>query len=423
MTEVETIGNIHISVEWQDGEVVLILFNQGSKIEPIDILHLKSGDSKSKSWKGLELPPYQKERVVLTEDFLRCQKFGFKIKNERVLAPIIELTKLLNESKPPPELQKSHYTSEPGTNASNSTEQSSNSLDQNQKLEYLQEQITQLEQTIAERENEIDCLEKQIAELKQENSELNMQLKTRTEAIVSDPEHVFREAAQQIYQTLLTQRGIVSGETFSDPRKICEGIETEIKRFEEQYDGQMNYTLSIVKEHLTKVNELFNVELSELSPWESQPEHLAKLVLSDVPPNDVQFPYLGELGKVYWNDLKTFTTKLPQVIEETQAILHRIVFELLDGFSPYRAKDAREAQMTHSFYEDILPNILQMMNLELVPIEIGQTEADSRIHDIQGSQRGAFKRGVVADIVQHGIYRISDKQIIRKPVIMRGEPD
>ena len=79
--------------------------------------------------------------------------------------------------------------------------------------------------------------------------------------------------------------------------------------------------------------------------------------------------------------------------------------------------------MTHSFYEDILPNILQMMNLELVPIEIGQTEADSRIHDIQGSQRGAFKRGVVADIVQHGIYRISDKQIIRKPVIMRGEPD
>ena len=69
-----------------------------------------------------------------------------------------------------------------------------------------------------------------------------MQLKTRTEAIVSDPEHVFREAAQQIYQTLLTQRGIVSGETFSDPRKICEGIETEIKRFEEQYDGQMNYS-------------------------------------------------------------------------------------------------------------------------------------------------------------------------------------
>ena len=81
-----------------------------------------------------------------------------------------------------------------------------------------------------------------------------------------------------------------------------------------------------MKEHLTKVNELFNVELSELSPWESQPEHLAKLVLSDVPPNDVQFPYLGELGKVYWNDLKTFTTKLPQVIEETQAILHRMVF-------------------------------------------------------------------------------------------------
>ena len=423
MTEVKTIGNIHISVEWQDGEVVLILFNQGSKIEPIDILHLNIGDNEPISWKYLKLHPKKEERVKLTEEFIKCDKFGFKIQNKYHLAQINELTKLLNESKPPPELQKSHYTSEPGTNASDSTEQSSNSLEQNQKLEYLQEQITQLEKTVAERENKIDRLKKQIAELSQENSELNMLLETRTEVIVSDPEHVFREAAQQIYQMLLTQRGIVSGETFSDPRKICEGIETEIKRFEEQYDGQMNYTLSIVKEHLTKVNELFNFELSELSPSESQPEHLAKLVLSDAPPKDVQFPYLGELGKAYWNDLKTFTTKLPQVIEETQAILHRIVFQLLDGFSPYHAKDAKEEQMTCSFYEDIFPNILQMMDLELVPIEIGQTEADSRIHDIQGSQRGAFKRGVVADIIQHGIYRISDKQIIRKPVVMRGEPE
>ena len=63
------------------------------------------------------------------------------------------------------------------------------------------------------------------------------------------------------------------------------------------------------------------------------------------------------------------------------------------------------------------------MSLELVPIEIGETEADSRIHDIQGSQRGAYRRGVVADIIQHGVRRISDKQIIRKPVVMRGEPE
>ena len=145
--------------------------------------------------------------------------------------------------------------------------------------------------------------------------------------------------------------------------------------------------------------------------------------LSDELQKDIQFPYLGKLGKVYWEDLKAFTKNLPPIIVEVQAILYRIVIQLLDGFSPYRAKTAEEVQMSCCFYEDYLPNILQMMNLELVPIEIGQTEADSRIHDIQGSQRGRYQRGVVADIIQHGIRRISDKQIIRKPVVMRGEPE
>ena len=409
MPKVNTIGNVHISVEWENGKEILILFNWGPRIEPVDILHLKSGDNESKSWKELKLHPYKKERVELTKDFLDWNKFGFKVKNERFLAPINELTKLLNESKPQLDPQQSISSPEPVNNAPESTEQSSNSIDQNKQLEYLQEQITQLEHTITE--------------LLQENSDLKMQLETHTEAMAGDPEHVFREAAQQVYQTLLAQQGVVSGETLRDPRQICERIETDIQRFEEQYDGQMNYTLSLVKEYLSKIRELIKFELSELFPSENQPEHLVKLVLSDDPTDDIQFPYLGELGKVYLNDLKTFTTKLPQVIEETQAILHRIVFQLLDGFSPYRAKDAKEEQMTRSFYEDILPNILQMMDLELVPIEIGQTEADSRIHDIQGSQRGVFKRGVVADIVQYGIYRISDKQIIRKPVVMRGEPD
>ena len=67
------------------------------ELNHIDILHLKSGDNESKSWKELKLHPYKKERVELTKDFLDWNKFGFKVKNERFLAPINELTKLLND--------------------------------------------------------------------------------------------------------------------------------------------------------------------------------------------------------------------------------------------------------------------------------------------------------------------------------------
>lgn len=287
----------------------------------------------------------------------------------------------------------------------------------------LQTKITQLEQTVAERQKEIDNFKNQNAELSQENSELKRQLNIQTDAVSSDPEQIFREAAHRVLQMLFEQHQKEVGEPPQDPKQVCEGIEAEIKRYEEQFDGQTIYTLSVVKEHLAKVKGLIHFELSELSSSKDQPDQLAKLVLTGEPPDDVQFSYLGELGKAYWDDLKAFAANLPKVIVESQALLHRIAIQLLDGFSPYRAKTDKEKQMLCCFYEDYLPNILQMMSLELVPIDIGQTEADSRIHDIQGSQRGAYQRGVVADIIQHGVRRITDRQIIRKPVVMRGEPE
>lgn len=290
-------------------------------------------------------------------------------------------------------------------------------------ISKLQNKITELEQITAEQQKEIDRVKKLNAELSQENSELKKCLDTQKDAMSREPEHVFREAAHQVLQTLFEQHQKEVGETPQDLIQIYQGIETEVKKFEEHFDGQMTYALSVAREHITKIKGLIQFELSELSSPENRSEQLAKLVLTDESPDEVQFPYLGEPGKVYWNDLKAFTTKLPQIIVETQMLLNRIVIQLLDGFSPYRAKTAKEEQMSRCFYDDYLPHILQTMSLELVPIEIGETEADSRIHDIQGSQRGAYQRGVVADIIQHGVRRISDRQIIRKPVVMRGEPE
>ena len=461
MQEITTIGDVSISAEWENDKAFLIFFNNGRNNEPIALLRLEAGSNSPKQWMNLQLFRGKKQKVQLPEEFTRWEKFGFQIKGQSSLASTIELTKLLNDIKPQYETEKLTSSQESSNNAEELSEKPTNSSgqnlqlanlltwkkpsipgpsksrqrslpkstheknndQQNQQIARLQAQNTKLKQTVAEGQEEIDNFKNQNAELVQENSELKRQLDTQKEAMPSDPEQVFREAAHRVSQMLFEQHQKEVGETPQDLKQICKGIEAEIKRFEAQFDGETIYTLSIVKEHLIKVKRLIHFELSELPLPENQPEQLAKLVLTNKLPDDVQFPYLGELGKAYWDDLKAFTTKLPQAIVEIQALLHRIVIQLLDGFSPYRAKTGKEEQISHCFYEDYLPNILQMMSLELIPIEIGQTEADSRIHDIQGSQRGAYQRGVVADIIQHGVRRITDKQIIRKPVVMRGEPE
>ena len=68
-----------------------------------------------------------------------------------------------------------------------------------------------------------------------------------------------------------------------------------------------------------------------------------------------------------------------------------------------------------------LDKFLQLVGLEIVPIEIGETEVDSRVHEIQGSKQTGVERGRVTDIIQPGLMKKSDGTIVQKPVVIRGE--
>ena len=291
----------------------------------------------------------------------------------------------------------------------------------------LKGKITELRQTGTECQKVIDSLKERNAELVQENNALKARLDRRTDAMPRNPEQVFRDAANCVLQMISKQQEKAKKETLPDPIQLYKVIEAELNRFKEQFDGQAVHILSPVQTHLAKAKELTQFELSELSPlerdWENQPEQLAELALTDGSQNEVQFPYLGELGKIYWDDLKVYASKIPPATVKIQSILYQIVVLLVDGFSPYGLRKTVDADVFGTFYQNHLPNILQAADLEFVPIEIGQTQADARIHDIQGTQPGPFNLGVVADIVQQGLRRCSDQKIIRKPVVIRGEPE
>ena len=70
---------------------------------------------------------------------------------------------------------------------------------------------------------------------------------------------------------------------------------------------------------------------------------------------------------------------------------------------------------------DQLDGFLQFVGYEVVPIEIGKTKVDARVHDIQDSRQTGVKPGTIAEIVLPGLQRKTDGEIVQKPVVIRGE--
>ena len=488
--EITAIGNVSISVGWENNHLVLILENCGQNSVEIDIRYRCINESYTRSWYRCFLSQGYPETLNLPEKFKQWEGLYFQVGKEKSGPDAIEVlkklsgevekqekirhaqqgnaqlsTELVQEKSFPP-----GYEQQPFLSNSQLTEQQqsdpfaplSKTLDemkrkrlsriapwqsgdeqlstelvqqtnplskrdlQNQEKNItskLQNKSSQLECPTAERKEMVDSFKERDTELVQENGKPKTMLDTRTDATLGSPEEVFCQAANYILQMSFTQQE----KTIQVPILMSEAIEVELSKFRERLGKQEHYLLSAANQQLAKVKELTEFKLSEMPPPEkfpkNQPKELAKLILADELASEVQFPYLGKLGKTYWEDLKAYKSRLPQVLGETQTILYRIVILLVDGFSPYRAHSSEEAEVAHSFYKDHIPNILQIAGLELVPIEIGQTKADARIHDIQGTRSGAFQRGVIADIIQHGVRRSSDQKIIRKPVVMRGEPE
>ena len=64
---------------------------------------------------------------------------------------------------------------------------------------------------------------------------------------------------------------------------------------------------------------------------------------------------------------------------------------------------------------------LEIVGYKVVPIEIGKTQADARLHDIQSSQQTNAESGTIVEVVLPGLQRTTDSEIVQKPVVIRGE--
>ena len=88
-------------------------------------------------------------------------------------------------------------------------------------------------------------------------------------------------------------------------------------------------------------------------------------------------------------------------------------------------KDRLFNNLTRYFQHEQLPEqineFLRIVDLEVVPITLGETLADARVHEIQGSRQTDQEPGTIVEIVSPGLRRQSDGVIVQKPVVIRRE--
>ena len=68
-----------------------------------------------------------------------------------------------------------------------------------------------------------------------------------------------------------------------------------------------------------------------------------------------------------------------------------------------------------------LDQCLQLVGYEVVPIEVGKTQADARVHDIQVSRQTDVAPGTIVEVILPGLRWKETGEIIQKPVVIRGE--
>ena len=99
--------------------------------------------------------------------------------------------------------------------------------------------------------------------------------------------------------------------------------------------------------------------------------------------------------------------------------------EAYDQFIFGFIKDRLFNSLTHYFEHEQLPEqinkFLRLADLEVVPITLGETIADARLHQIQGSRQTDQEPTTVVEIVSPGLRRQTDGAIVQKPVVIRGE--
>lgn len=125
-----------------------------------------------------------------------------------------------------------------------------------------------------------------------------------------------------------------------------------------------------------------------------------------------------------WQKCSAYVTQFEKTLSDYE-IEREIDVEAYDQFIFGFIKDRLFNSLTRYFQPEQLPEqihkFLQYVDLAVVPIVLGETVADARVHEIQDSRQTDGEPGIIVEIVSPGLRQQTDHAIVQKPVVIRGE--
>ena len=376
-SEPAQIGDIFVSPSWQNNQAVLILNNRGQNQEQIDIRYQQLGKL-NRSWKHFQLLAGDSRTVKLPEGFEKCEKFYFRIGEKEWPNSIDDLRKLLDEAKAPADIEQPQIATEP---PSPEPEPSSDVPLDSQKggineTEGLQ---TKAEAVVWKTREQVAAKarayrEGQPIELRE------LETPTPSQKVLVFLNLLARDIGK--WKTEVGQSGKANSELVDVLTYRKADIIAQLKA---------------IRGESPPAPPPLSVEIERIT--DAELEHLRR----DCAIYEARFEgmLIGyELGREV--DIAEYDDFLPRFIADK-------LFNGVARCMPFEELSQRMNKFLH------------LIGYEIVPIEVGYTKADSRVHEIQNSRQTGDEPGTIVEVVLPGLQRRADSTIVQKPIVIRGE--
>ncbi len=389
MQEVTSIENISICTGWENNYPILLLKNHGQQGKIVEFLYLEIGMQTSETWKKEHVPIDSQLKVNLPEDFENWIKFGFNIDQERQLAPISDLEELLAEIKRQMTVELTEPKIRPSVSQSEQVETPKSSTDEIQIPHFEGFQMTGQPSIDYQQEAEINVQEtgEKIRELARAYRE--------GEAIKF--ENIEKPTSSQNVTLILNFIG-------STIRKWKNELEQHTETNQDLIDT-LKHSEQCLKDKLKTIRGDSTPVPDSL---ELETDIKTETELVDIL-NKCSYHTAWFEGRLFGYEERTMIGNLE---EYNQFIPLFIKDRLFNGAARFLNSGKLPKQLSE---------LLNLVGLEVVPIDIGKTQADARIHAIQASRKTECESGSIVEVLLPGLRRIADGEIIQKPVVIRGE--
>ena len=377
MRQVATIEHISISAGWEHEQAILVFDNRGQDKKYIDIRYQTVGKL-NRSREHFQLLAGDSRTVKLPEGFEKCEKFYFRIGEKEWPNSIDDLRKLLDEAKAPADIEQPQIATEP---ASPEPEPASDVPLDSQKggineTEGLQ---TKAEAVVWKTREQVAAK----ARAYREGQPIEL----------GEPETPTPSQTVLVFLNLLARDiGKWKTEVGQSGKANSELVDVLTYR-----KADIIAKLKAIRGESPPAPPPLSVEIERIT--DAELEHIRRdCAIYEALFEGMLIGY--ELGREV--DIAEYDAFLPQFIADR-------LFNGVARCMPFEELSQR------------MNKFLQLVGYEIVPIEVGYTKADSRVHEIQDSQQTGDEPGTIVEVVLPGLQRIADSTIVQKPIVIRGE--